>query len=125
MLYFPFWLAELVNRLAFVLLPFLALSYPVLLLLPSYRTKRMQRKIDALYILLRTYEQELAESYSPEMRDDYLKKLDQLESQALKLQVSRSLTAAYYSLRTSIDFVRSCLARDAYLPQVASVEAIL
>jgi TRAP-type uncharacterized transport system substrate-binding protein len=125
MLYFPFWLAELVNRLAFVLLPFLALSYPVLLMLPGYRNKRMQRKIDALYSTLRVYEQELAENYSPEIKEEYLKKLDLLESQALQLQVSRSLTSSYYSLRTSIDFVRSCLARDAYLPPIASAEVLL
>lgn len=125
MLYFPFWIAELIDRLVFVLLPFCAVSYPLLLLLPGYRNKRMQRKIDALYITLRAYEQELTENYSPEIKDDYLKKLDLLESQALKLEVPRSLTSSYYSLRTSIDFVRGYLNRDVYLSQAGSIEIIL
>jgi hypothetical protein len=111
MTYLPFWLAELVNRLVFVLLPFCALAYPVLLTLPSYRNKRMRRKIDALYITLKTYERELTENFPPEVKDDYLKKLDLLEYEALQLRVSSSLSGDYYALRTSIDYVRNCLNR--------------
>jgi TRAP-type uncharacterized transport system substrate-binding protein len=111
MTYLPFWLAELVNRLVFVLLPFCALAYPVLLTLPSYRNKRMRRKIDALYTTLKTYERELTENFPPEVKDDYLKKLDLLEYEALQLRVSSSLSGDYYALRTSIDYVRNCLNR--------------
>ncbi|MBU3621768.1 TAXI family TRAP transporter solute-binding subunit [Polynucleobacter sp. CS-Odin-A6] len=125
MLYFPFWLAELINRLVFVFLPFCAVAYPVLLMLPGYRNKRMQRKIDLLYITLKTYEQELTENFSPEVKDEYLKKLDLLEYEALKLQVPKSLTGSYYSLRTSIDYVRNCLNRGIHPYQIASADIIL
>lgn len=125
MTYLPFWLAELVNRLVFVLLPFCALAYPVLLTLPGYRNKRMRRKIDALYITLKTYEQELTENFPPEAKDDYLKKLDLLEYEALRLRVSRSLSGEYYGLRTSIDYVRNCLNRGVHPYQVEGVEATL
>ena len=118
MTYLPFWLAELINRLIFVLLPFCALAYPVLLTLPSYRNKRMRRKIDALYIRLKTYEQELTVNFPPEAKDDYLKKLDLLEYEALQLRVSRSLSGDYYALRTSIDYVRNCLNRGVHPYQV-------
>ena len=111
MLYFPFWLAELINRLIFVLLPFCAVAYPVLLTLPGYRNKRMRRKIDKLYGILKTYEQELTENFLPEVKDEYLKKLDLLEYQALQLKVSKSMSSDYYALRTSIDYVRNCLNR--------------
>ena len=111
MLYFPFWLAELINRLVFVLLPFCALAYPVLLTLPGYRNKRMRRKINQLYGVLKTYEQELTDNFQPEAKDEYLKKLDLLEYQALQLNVSKSMSGDYYSLRTSIDYVRNCLNR--------------
>jgi TRAP-type uncharacterized transport system substrate-binding protein len=111
MLYFPFWLAELINRLVFVLLPFCALAYPVLLALPGYRNKRMRRKIDKLYGVLKAYEQELTDHFQPEEKDEYLKKLDLLEYQALQLNVSKSMSGDYYSLRTSIDYVRNCLNR--------------
>jgi TRAP-type uncharacterized transport system substrate-binding protein len=114
MLYFPFWVAELINRLVFVLLPFLALAYPALLTLPGYRNKRMKRKIDKLYGELKTYEQELTENFPPEVKDAYLKKLDLLEYQALQLRVSKSMSGDYYALRTSIDYVRNCLNRDTH-----------
>jgi hypothetical protein len=114
MLYFPFWLAELVNRLVFVLLPFCAVAYPVLLSLPGFRTKRMRRKVDKLYSILKTYEQELTETFLPEVKDEYLKKLDLLEYQALQLKVSKSMSGDYYALRTSIDYVRNCLNRGVH-----------
>ncbi len=118
MTYLPFWLAELVNRLIFVLLPFCALAYPVLLTLPGYRNKRMKRKIDALYMTLKTYERELTENFPPEAKDDYLKKLDLLEYEALQLRVSRTLSSDYYALRASIDYVRNCLNRGMHPYQV-------
>lgn len=111
MTYLPFWLAEMVNRLIFVLLPFCALTYPILLTLPGYRNKRMRRKIDKLYGVLKTYEQELGANFDPETKDEYLKKLDLLEYQALQLKVSKSMSGDYFALRTSIDYVRSCLNR--------------
>jgi TRAP-type uncharacterized transport system substrate-binding protein len=111
MLYLPFWLAELINRLVFVLLPFCAIAYPVLLTLPGYRNKRMRRKINQLYGVLKTYEQELTNNFQAEAKDEYLKKLDLLEYQALQLKVSKNMAGDYYALRTSIDYVRNCLNR--------------
>ena len=118
MAYLPFWMAELVNRLIFVLLPFCAVAYPVLLSLPGYRNKRMRRKVDRLYGILKTYEQELTENFLPEVKNEYLKKLDLLEYQALQLKVSKSMSGDYYALRTSIDYVRNCLNRGIHPYQV-------
>lgn len=111
--YFPFWLAELINRLVIIFLPFCALAYPILQALPGFRTKRMLNKIHRLYASLKEFEQELLVNYSPQQRDQYLKRLDLIEYQALNIQVSKKLSAEYYSLRSSIDFVRNCLNRDA------------
>jgi TRAP-type uncharacterized transport system substrate-binding protein len=119
MTYLPFWLAEMVNRLIFVFLPFCALAYPVLLTLPGYRNKRMRRKINQLYGVLKTYEQELTNNFQVETRDEYLKKLDLLEYQALQLKVSKSMAGDYYALRTSIDYVRNCLNRGVHPYQFA------
>ena len=109
--YVPFWLAEFINRLVFILLPFCILAYPILQALPSFRARRMQNKITRLYGTLRGYEQEWLANFNPNMRDEYLKKLDLLEFQALNIQISRRLSSDYYSLRTSIDYVRNCLNR--------------
>jgi hypothetical protein len=112
--YFPFWIAELISRLIFVLLPFCVLGYPILQTLPSYRTKRMQNKITRLYGSLKSLEEELLNGFSPEQRDEYLKRLNLLEYQALKVKVSKRLSSDYYALRASIDYVRNCLNRGVH-----------
>ena len=109
--YFPFWIAELISRLIFILLPFCVLAYPILQALPGFRAKRMQNKINRLYGELKKFEQELLLNFNPEQRNEYLKKLDFLEYQALNVKVSKRLSGDYYSLRTSIDYVRNCLNR--------------
>jgi hypothetical protein len=112
--YFPFWLAEFISRLLFVLLPFCVIAYPILQSLPSYRTKLMYNKINRLYGELKGYEQELLAGFDQDKRDAYLKKLDLLEYQALKIKVPKRLTGDYYALRTSIDYVRNCLNRGVH-----------
>ncbi|MBU3565694.1 TAXI family TRAP transporter solute-binding subunit [Polynucleobacter sp. MWH-HuK1] len=109
--YFPFWIAELLNRLVFVLLPFCVLAYPLLQALPGYRAKRMQNKITRLYGSLKDLEQELLDGFDDEQREEYLKRLNLLEYQALRIKISKRMSSDYYALRTSIDYVRNCLNR--------------
>ncbi|MFZ4062442.1 MAG: TAXI family TRAP transporter solute-binding subunit [Polynucleobacter sp.] len=127
MAYIPFWLAELINRLVFVFLPFCAIAYPLLLTLPGYRMKRMRRKIDRLYGVLKTYEYELIANYDDSVRNDYLKKLDLLEYEALNLEVPKVMSGDYYALRTSIDYVRNCLNRGVHPYQIrpADVDVVV
>ena len=123
--YLPFWLAELVNRLVFILLPFLVISYPLLQALPGYRTRRMQNKINRLYSDLKGFEQELLTNFDLSLRDEYLKRLDVLEYQALTIQVSRRLASDCYALRTSIDYVRNCLNRGVQPYQINETSVAL
>jgi TRAP-type uncharacterized transport system substrate-binding protein len=109
--YFPFWLAEFISRLVFVFLPFCVIAYPVLQALPKFRTRRMYNKINRLYGELKTFEQDLLTNFDEAKRDEYLKRLDLLEYQALNIKVSKRLAGDYYALRTSIDYVRNCLNR--------------
>lgn len=109
--YFPFWIAELINRLIFVLLPFFVLAYPLLQALPGFRAKRMQNKIHRIYGSLKALEQELLNGFDDVQRDEYLKRLNLLEYQALTIKISKRMSSDYYSLRTSIDYVRNCLNR--------------
>ena len=109
--YVPFWLAELINRLIFILLPFCAITYPILQALPGYRAKRMQNKINRLYGSLKSLETELLDGFNEQQRDEYLKRLNLLEYQALKIKISKRLSSDYYTLRSSIDYVRNCLNR--------------
>lgn len=118
MAYFPFWLAELISRLIFVLLPFCVVAYPILQALPGYRAKRMQNKIGRLYGALKDFEQGLLTDFNPAKRDEYLRTLDLLEYQALNIKISKRLSSDYYSLRSNIDYVRSCLNRGVHPYQI-------
>ena len=112
--YFPFWMAEFINRLVFIFLPFCIVAYPVLRSLPSYRTRLMYNKINRLYGELKSFEQNLLTNFNAAQRDEYLKQLDLLEYQALNIKVSKRLASDYYALRTSIDYVRNCLNRGVH-----------
>ncbi len=122
--YLPFWLAELVNRVFVVLLPFCAFAYPVFLALPSYRKRRVQIRIHYMYGALKRFEGELITSYDPAKHDEYLAAIDLMEYEALKLQVSKSMSGDYYALRTSIDYVRNCLNRGVHPYQTITAEEI-
>ncbi len=123
--YLPFWLAELVNHIVFIVLPFLIISYPLLQALPGFRTRRMQNKINRLYSDLKSFEQELLVNFDLSQRDEYLKRLDLLEYQALNVKVSKRLAGEYYSLRTSIDYVRNCLNRGVQPYQINETAVML
>ena len=86
----------------------------------------MRRRIDRLYGSLKMFEYELIENFQAEKRDDYLKRLDVLEYEALKLEIPKSMSGDYYALRTNIDYVRNCLNRGVHPYQIwpADVDVI-
>ena len=123
--YLPFWLAELVNHIVFIVLPFLIISYPLLQALPGFRTRRMQNKINRIYSDLKSFEQELLINFDLGKLNEYLRKLDLLEYRALNIKVSKRLAGEYYSLRTSIDYVRNCLNRGVQPYQIDETSVAL
>jgi hypothetical protein len=109
--YLPFWVAEFVHRMFILLVPFLAFAYPVVSSLPNYRNKRVQVRINKMYGALWTFEQELATGFDPSQCDAYISKINQMEADALSIKVPKKMASDYYSLRSSMDYVRNCLIR--------------
>ena len=122
MQYMPFWLAEFVGRLFVTLLPFLALAYPIIRSMPNYHKNRVRGRINRMYGSLKFFEQELVSSYNPVEKDAYLKRLDDMERDALAMKVPKSVSSDYYTLRSSIDFVRNCLLRDGYTSHAQAMQ---
>ena len=81
----------------------------------------MQNKINRVYSDLKSFEQELLTNFDLSRRDEYLKRLDVLEYQALTIEVSKRLASEWYSLRTSIDYVRNCLNRGVQPYQINDI----
>jgi hypothetical protein len=94
-----------------LIVPFLAFAYPIVSSLPNYRYKRVQARINKMYGALWTFEQELATGFDSSQCDAYISKINQMEAEALKLKVPKRMASDYYSLRSSMDYVRNCLIR--------------
>ena len=109
--YLPFWVAEFVHRMFFTLLPFFAVAYPILLSLPSYRLRRVQSKLNRIYGELKFFENDLLLTYDPNKMPEYLAKLADMERRALALKIPKRIASDFYTLRTSIDYVRNALNR--------------
>lgn len=109
--YMPFWLAEFLNRMLILLLPLGAFAYPIIRSMPGYRTNRARSKINEVYGALKLFEQEIENNFDPTQKEDYLKTIDALDKRAQSLRVPRGLMNEYYSLRTTIDFVRTVIER--------------
>lgn len=110
--YMPFWLAEFLHRMWILLLPLVAFAYPIIKSMPGYRLSRIRSRLNEVYGALKLFELELEDHFDPIQQDAYLQKIDELDKKAQSLRVPRSLMSEYYTLRTTIDFVRNLIGRS-------------
>jgi TRAP-type uncharacterized transport system substrate-binding protein len=109
--YLPFWLAEFIDRMFFLLVPFFAFAFPVIKAMPAYRFAMAKARIDRVYSELKYFEGEISQSYDPARLDEYIRRINRMENRVLKMTLPKSLGGTYYSLRKDIDFVRTSLGR--------------
>jgi TRAP transporter TAXI family solute receptor len=107
----PFWLAVLIGRLLILLIPVVAVIYPLLSFLPQLYAWEMQRRIFRLYGELRFIEQELDSRSAGQSIGDLPARLDRLEASTNRLQVPVSYANMLYTLRMHITLVRERLKR--------------
>jgi TRAP-type uncharacterized transport system substrate-binding protein len=109
----PFWLAVLVQQLLVVLIPVLALVYPLVRLAPSAYQWAVQRRIFKLYDELQLLEDQLAsDSAKQHTADNLLARLDRLDTRASSLQIPVSYRPMLHALRSHISLVRERLQRS-------------
>ena len=111
----PFWLAEFIRRLVLILLPFLAVAYPIIKSMPNYHKNRVRGRINRMYGALKFFEQSLVSDYDPVQKAAYLIELDTMEQDAMRMKVPKSVAGDYYTLRSAIDFVRNRVQSDGYV----------
>ena len=109
--YLPFWLAVLLGRLLFLLIPVIGILYPLARFAPALYGWRMRRRIYRLYGELRFIEHALEARDAGQDVSDLLAQLDRLEGKADHLQVPVSYANMLYLLRNHITFVRGRLGR--------------
>ena len=104
--YFTFWIAELIGRLAILLIPIFGVLLPMMHFLPRIYNWAMRSRILRLYGELRLLEDEMASARDTR---EMVVRLDRLAEQANHLRVPTAYASMLYSLRDHIDLVREGL----------------
>jgi TRAP transporter TAXI family solute receptor len=105
----PFWMASLVGHLIVLLIPIVAVLYPMMRFLPALYGWLKRRKIARLYGELRFLEDEITGGGGPAGAAQLLARLDQLEKQANQLRMPIAYESMMYLLRNHIGIVRNRL----------------
>jgi TRAP transporter TAXI family solute receptor len=104
--YLPFWLAVLASRLLLLLIPVIAIAYPLLGFAPTLYSWSVMRGIFRMYGELKFIEAEL-ESSGGTASKNVQARLERLEQSASQLRVPVSFAQPLYHLRTHIELVRN------------------
>ena len=112
MKYLPFWMAEFLERMFLLLVPFAAFAYPIIKSIPNYRVNLARKQINTIYKELDKFEHEIIENYEPSKRELYISRLDEMERRVLASRAAKLATADCYSLRSNIDFIRNSLGKE-------------
>ncbi len=106
----PFWMASLVGRLLVLLIPIVAVLYPIMRLLPAVYGWAMRRKIARLYGELRFLDDEITVAGPQADAVALTSRLDHLERQANQLRMPIAYESMMFLLRNHIGVVRNRLA---------------
>jgi TRAP transporter TAXI family solute receptor len=108
--YLPYWIADLIGKLVFLLIPIIGLLLPMMRLLPKLYDWTIRQRIRRLYATLRHVDDRLKTAG----RDDIghvTAEIEHLEDQANALKVPIAYANQLYDLRQHIGVVRASLNR--------------
>lgn len=109
--YLPFWAATLIDRMVVMLLPLIAVLVPLFRFAPSLYGWRVRSRIYRYYGELKFLESAIEESPGAHSREEWMKKLDAIETEVNHLSTPLAFADMYYQLRAHIDLVRANLQR--------------
>lgn len=84
-----FWLAEFLERMFFLSLPFAAFAYSVIKLIPTYRTNLAKKQINSIYKELDKFEKNTIENFYPARLGDYIEALNEMERRILRSKAAK------------------------------------
>jgi uncharacterized protein len=108
--YLPFWVATWIDRTKVMLLPLLALAFPLIKILPPVYAWRVRRRILRWYVQLRRIDAELAAEEVPADTAAALRaRLVQIDADAAQIDVPLGYTDQLYNLRLHIRLLQQKL----------------
>jgi TRAP-type uncharacterized transport system substrate-binding protein len=108
----PFWLAVLAQQALVLLIPVLAVLYPLLRFLPALYGWAMRRRVFRLYNELKRLEDQLISEDARDRAADLVARLDRLEERASRFRLPVSFRPLLYALRLHISLVRQRLQKQ-------------
>jgi hypothetical protein len=107
--YLPFWVAIFLSRVKVMLLPLLALLYPLFKLMPPFYRWRMRARIYRWYSELESYDPDIRKDLKAERLDEYLAELDRIEEKVSRVTIPLSYSEELYGFRLHVDMLRKKL----------------
>ena len=104
--YLPFWIAALVERLTFILIPLGMIIVPLIGIAPWIYTWKNRSKYYPLYHDLRNLEKEILENKSIEKFEAYESRLDRIEDAVSHIHTSIAFYDELFILKEHIQIVR-------------------
>ena len=111
--YLPFWVATFLTRMMVMLVPLLALLYPLFKLMPLIYKWRMRSRIYRWYSELKAVDPEIQKDFVAERLEEYLAKLNEVEKQVSNISVPPAYAEGLYDLRLHIEMLRTKLLKAA------------
>jgi TRAP-type uncharacterized transport system substrate-binding protein len=105
----PFWIAVLIGKVLFVLVPLAAVVYPIFRLLPLLYDWMMRSRIDSLYGEMRLVENTMEERAHDIDAPAMMARIDELEQRAIHLKLPTSYDSSLYTARIHIGLLRAHL----------------
>jgi TRAP-type uncharacterized transport system substrate-binding protein len=109
--YLPFWAANLVDRLWVVLVPILAISIPLVRMVPPLYRWRVRSRIYRWYGRLKEIELQLEDNADAETLEGFLKRLEEIERSVNRIPTPLAYSDNLYGFRAHIDLVRQRIAK--------------
>jgi len=109
--YLPFWVANLIERLAVLLLPFIAVLLPLFKILPALIQWRNKSRLFRWYRELKSLESQVAVDSDSAHLNGYFDRLDEIEEGVNHTRIGSNYSDYVYNLRIHIDLVRNRLHR--------------
>ncbi|MDD3381272.1 MAG: TAXI family TRAP transporter solute-binding subunit [Rugosibacter sp.] len=107
--YLPFWAAILIDRLLVLLVPILAVFYPLFRFAPSLYGWRIRSRIYRRYGELKFLESEVEEAPQRHTRQEWLKKLDDIEADVSHIRTPLAFADMLYTLRQHASLARETI----------------
>jgi TRAP transporter TAXI family solute receptor len=104
--YLPFWAATLIDRMVVLLIPLVAVLYPLMKILPGLYTWRVRARIYKWYGELKFLESEVESDPAAQTPAQWLERLQRLEDRVNRIPTPLAFANQLYILREHIGLVR-------------------